>query len=71
MCPFTRDFVRSLLALSFACLPLVADAQQPTVSLSASHGSLPATARRDWLLDPFSLFVAPGYPATSVITINP
>ena len=71
MCACTRYWTRPLLALSFVCVPLVADAQQPTVSLSASHGSLPATARRDWLLDPFSLFVAPGYPATSVITVNP
>ena len=71
MCTRTRYWTRSLLALSFACVPLVADAQQPTVSLSASHGSLLATERRDWLLDPFSLFVAPGHPATSVITVNP
>lgn len=71
MCAFTRLWTRSLLALSFACAPFAADAKQSNVSLSASHGSLPATASRDWLLDPFSLFVAPGHPATSVIGISP
>jgi hypothetical protein len=71
MCAFTRYWTPSFLALVFACAPHVAVAQQPNVSLSASHGSLPASAPRDWLLDPFSLFVAPGHPAISVIAVNP
>jgi hypothetical protein len=69
--PWTRFRAGSLLALLLSIVPLGAEAQQPYVSLSSSHGALPANAPRDWLLDPFPLFVTPDQAGTSVITINP
>lgn len=51
-----------------AQMPIAATAQQPNVSLSALNGSITST---DWLVHPNPLFVAPGQPGSSVITIDP
>lgn len=64
----TKRWAVLCLPLFLAQVPIAATAQQPDVSLSASHGSLTST---DWLVHPNPLFVAPGQPGFSVITIDP
>lgn len=63
----TKCWAVLCLAVLLAHLSSAATAQQ-TVSLSAAHGSLTAT---DWLIHPNPLFVAPGQPGSSIITIDP